>query len=764
MVCSIASANASGLMATANAASGLVLTKGLPQPPRQASQPYTLITLFTPWTNRSGRPSLPAVCLPFWSISPIATGMSSFATLAETRRLGAPIVRLFRVALGRDPDPIALQHYALRLGGGAALQDLARDIVESEEFRRRHGCDASPGAAFAARMAAAVAPEGAARAAAQAALLAAAEMGMDQAGLIATLSDSPQGRDSIPLLPGLAPGAPPDDPAAYWLWAQEYDNPTASDLARIPPLDGPRVAIMMAAGDSTVEGALRTLESLRCQVYGNWELLLTTRLLSSWPHDALAAAARGEPRLRLLKAPDEPVNPAERQQGLLVEASDELACFLDPGDTLPPTALHEVVTVFATHPETQLLFTDEDVADLDGRRDPRFKPDFSPDLLLAGNCIGQLAVYRTGLLNRIGGLRRETSPYAHYDLALRAAAALAEPGAIFHLPAMLCHRAEPATDWPAPADTLPRVAPALVAMEPTPWPRPRFRLPDPLPLVSVIILTRDRPDLLAACVAGVLGRTDYPTLELLIVDNDSRDAEALALLSRLETTPRVRVLRHPEPFNFAALNNAAAREAAGEVLLLLNNDTEVLHPDWLRELVSHVVRPGIGAVGARLLYPDGSVQHAGMLLGPAGTAVHVGRSAARDAPGYDGQLACARDLSAVTGACMALRRDTFFAVGGMEERLAVTWNDVDLCLRVRAAGLRVIWTPHATLLHREGVTRGLEADDPVKLARFRQEQAFMQTRWEQAMDVDPFLNPNLLASEAGPLVLTRPRVRRPWQR
>ena len=498
---------------------------------------------------------------------------------------------------------------------------------------------------------------------------------------------------------------------------------------------------------------------------GSW--YCTNRVRSAWPREALTAAAREEPRLRLLNAPEGPSSHADWQQAGLALCSGKLVCFLDAGDTLPPTALQEVVAAFVAHPECQLLYTDEDVADAGGRRAPRFKPDFSPDLLLAGNSIGQLAVYRVELVDRLGGLGAGRAPYAYYDLALRAAA-LIGAGGIFHVPAVLCHRAEPARDWPAFPECPSRVAPSklaeeLPAVERTGWPRLRFRLPDPPPLVSVIVPTRDRPDLLAACACGVLDRTDYPAIELLVVDNGSREPEAMALLSRLEATARVRVLRRPGDFNFSALNNTAAAEAAGEVLLLLNNDTEVLHSDWLDELVSHASRPDVGAVGARLLYPDGRVQHAGMLLGPGCAAVHVGRFARSDDPGYDGQLHCTRDLSAVTGACLALRRETFLSLGGMEERLAVAWNDVDLCLRVRAAGLRVIWTPHAVLLHREAASRGLEAEEAAKLARFRREQALMQERWQQAMEVDPFLNPNLLASEGGPLVLGRPRIRRPWQ-
>jgi GT2 family glycosyltransferase len=278
-----------------------------------------------------------------------------------------------------------------------------------------------------------------------------------------------------------------------------------------------------------------------------------------------------------------------------------------------------------------------------------------------------------------------------------------------------------------------------------------------------MVPNRDRAGLLAACLSGVLERTDYPAVELLVVDNGSTEPDTLDLLARLCSDDRVRVLRRPGPFNFAALNNEAAAAARGSVLLVLNNDTEVREPGWLREMVAHAVRPDVGAVGAKLLYPDGRLQHGGILLGPRGAATHVGRGAPGNDPGYLGQLACTRDLSAVTAACLAIRADTWRAIGGMDERLAVTWNDIDLCLRVRAAGLRVIWTPYATLMHREGVTRGLEAESASRHARFLQEQALVHATWGESLDCDPFLNPNLLATEAGPLSLTRPRRRRAWQ-
>ena len=276
--------------------------------------------------------------------------MSSFNSLAETRKLGGPVVRLFRVALGRDPDPMELQRYASRLRQGAALQDLATDMMRSVEFTRLMGCDSNADPVFVARIAANALPEGATREAARVALQTAAELGMNQADLVGMLSDSPHARDNIPLFPGLAPGASPDDTTAYRLWVEEYDSPVEADLHKIPPAAGPRIIISMAVGDITVEGLLRSLKSFQRQTYGNWELVLTHRVRSAWPSEALTAAALEEPRLHLLSAPEGPASHADWQQAALARCSGEFVCFLNAGDTLPPTALQEVVAAFAAHP------------------------------------------------------------------------------------------------------------------------------------------------------------------------------------------------------------------------------------------------------------------------------------------------------------------------------------------------------------------------------------------------------------------------------
>ncbi len=660
--------------------------------------------------------------------------MTPFTSATDAHEVGGSLLRLHRAALGRDPDAAGLAALTAAWRRGVRLPGLAHALAGTPEFAALHGPGtpddpASP--ATAARIAAQALPADDPAMPA----LAAAMAGLSRADAVAAIADAAPVRLRAPLLPGLFPGVLPDDPIAYALWVALYDTPPAG--LRLPPLQGPRVSLAMLAGDSEVEAALRTLASLQAGAYPDWELCLSTHLHSAWPRRVLERAAAEEPRLRLLPGP----GGLDGLNAALAARTGAAAGLLQPGDTLPPTALHEAVQAWTAHPAPALLYSDEDQAGPDGARfAPRFKPGYSPDAHQAGIPVGQLALHASALLDRLGGLRPGGGSWdPWHDLALRAAAH-AGPAAVLHVPAVLIHRAAP----PPPVQPRP----------------PQPALPDLRP-VTVILPTRDHADLLAASTAGVLHGTDYPALELLVVDNGSTDPDALALLDALAATSRVRVLRRPGPFNFAALNNAAALGATGEILVLLNNDTEMPDPAWLRELVRHAVRPDVGIVGARLLHRDGGLQHGGMVLGPAGRATHVLHGAPRDAPGYEGQLAVPRDLSAVTAACLAIPREVWMRVGGMDEGLPVAWNDVDLCQRVRRAGLRVLWTPDAVLLHLEGATRGEDAADPARQARFLADAARYRAAWGEAADEDPFLNPNLFATDDA-LVLAPPRRPRPW--
>jgi GT2 family glycosyltransferase len=270
-----------------------------------------------------------------------------------------------------------------------------------------------------------------------------------------------------------------------------------------------------------------------------------------------------------------------------------------------------------------------------------------------------------------------------------------------------------------------------------------WSMPEPAPKVSIIVPTRDRVELLRTCAEGVLKQTHYPDFELIVADNDSSEPQTLAYMEEIASDARVCIVRWPHPFNYSAINNFAARHARGEFLCLLNNDIEVIEPDWLSAMMREAVRPGVGAVGARLLYPDRTIQHAGVAIGIGNAAGHAHRGLEPGEPGYFAQALIARGASAVTAACLLVAKRHFDAVGGLDEvHLAVAYNDVDLCLKLQAAGLRNIYTPAATLIHHESKSRGLDFA-PEHLERYMRELAVFQEKWGTMRVVDPWHHPQL---------------------
>lgn len=546
-------------------------------------------------------------------------------------------------------------------------------------------------------------------------------------------------------------------------------------------------------GEGT-EGVFRqSIQSILTQLYADWELCIAADDRPFIQTFGSSAAAQ-DPRIHFVHDRPElalggaPVSHSFSDGGsgipaittatnaALKAATGEFVTFLRAGDILPENALYEVVVVLLMNPSLDILYTDYD--EVDGeviRSKPWFKPGWDPDLLLAHDYLNDLTVYRRALLEKVGFLRPEFAGAEFYDLALRATAATT-PDRIFHLPALLYHRRNTLKSQKGLSSGVAAVRDRLItsgykeaAIEPAPqmpeanriiWP-----LPKPLPLVSVIIPTRDRAELLARCVEGVLKRTDYTKLELLIVDNDSTEPATLALFAKLiDADKRVRVLHYPGKFNYSALNNVAAREAQGEVLLFLNNDIDVIEPGWLREMVSHAVRPDVGMVGAKLLFADERIQHAGVVFAPGGKMYHLYRLAEKDEAGYFGQLALTRTFSAVTAACAAARKSVFREAGGFNENnLAVAFNDIDLCLRLGDLGYRILWTPFAKLFHLESASRGPD-DDPVKKAQFLREWEYMRRTWGSLLDTeDPFHNPNLLFTDRHVEIPSAPRRTKPWK-
>ena len=424
------------------------------------------------------------------------------------------------------------------------------------------------------------------------------------------------------------------------------------------------------------------------------------------------------------------------------------------GCILARHALLRVAAEIAAHPNADLIYADDDHVDAQGGQyAPFYKPDWSIDLALEQNLVGGFCVFRRSLLEKLDATLAIDDGAVH-DLALRAAG---DAQRIHHIPEILSHRTAPLPAAPSEAAANAAIAtwqhgPTRPSLVPSSFGRGRNRiqwnLQAPEPRVSLIVPTRDRPELLAQCAGGLLERTDYPNFELIVADNDSQEPETHRLFARLQQDPRARVLSVPGPFNYSAINNAAASAATGEVLVLLNNDVDVIASGWLREMVGHAMRPDVGAVGARLLFGNGKIQHAGVVLGVGqfeggpGIAGHFGFHAPATDEGYGEQFVLTREVSAVTGACLALRRPVFQQAGGLDEtNLPVALNDVDLCLRIRALGLRIIWTPFAELYHLESASRG--SDQTAGSAeRFRRECRYLRDRWSAVLDADPFYNPN----------------------
>jgi GT2 family glycosyltransferase/SAM-dependent methyltransferase len=577
--------------------------------------------------------------------------------------------------------------------------------------------------------------------------------------------------------------AAPVDP--YDLWVREFDTLDDGDRAAMRAhIAGlarrPLISVVVPAYNTDERHLRDMIESVWQQIYPHWELCIADDA-STKPHVAriLQEFAALDPRIKIVRRETNGHVCAATNSALDL-ATGEFIALLDHDDILPEQALYEVAVELEAHPDADVVYSDSDHMDDSGRRwTPYFKTDWDPDLMLGHNMVSHLGVYRRSLVESVGRLRVGFEGSQDYDLMLRVAGATTR-SRIRHVPAILYHWRRNSASPSFSESELERCVVAArraireylersgtrAHVEPAPrtdsFTRVVYAVPDKRPLVSVIVPTRDRADLLARCADGVLTRTDYEPLELVIVDNDSREPETHRLLADLGKDPRVRVLQHPGDFNYAAMNNRAVREARGEIVVLLNNDVDVISSLWLEEMVSHALRPDVGAVGAKLLYPDGRVQHAGVVLGVGHGAGHYFHQASREDTGHFGLLVLTRRVSAVTAACMALRRSVYLDVGGMNETdFPVAFNDVDLCLRIGELGHAIVWTPHAELYHFESATRGAPTD-VAGLARLGKDAVSLRQRWGSVLTSDPYYNPNCSIKAAFFEPGFPPRRRKPW--
>ena len=555
--------------------------------------------------------------------------------------------------------------------------------------------------------------------------------------------------------------------ADYADWVRLYDTQTPADRRMLDERaqelgQGPMISVLLPVYETPEPWLKRCLDSVRAQVYGNWELCVVDDASPS-PHvmRILDDYARREPRIRVTRRPENG-HISKASNTALDMARGSYVALLDHDDELRPHALLEMADAIARNPGVGLLYSDEDKIDERGRRfHPYFKPDWNPDLLLSQNFMCHLAVIDTQLARSAGGFRTGFEGSQDHDLFLRCSSRL-EPWQIHHVPKVLYHwRAiagstaleRGAKDYASSAGAravqahlAPAVPGAVVEELAHGHYRVRWPLPDVPPPVSIIVPTRDRADLLRTCVESLLALTSYPDYEVVVVDNQSGDPEALDSLESLVNRDRIRVLRFDAPFNYSAINNWAVAQCRGDVVCLLNNDIEVISTDWLDELVSQALRPDIGAVGAMLYYPDRTIQHAGVILGLGGVANHIYTGQAAGHPGHGARALVAQNLSAVTGACLVVRRALYEQLGGLNERLQVAFNDIDFCLRLREAGHRNVWTPFAELIHHESATRGRD-ESPEKRERFLGEVRYMESRWADWLQSDPAYNRNLSLSD-----------------
>ena len=557
---------------------------------------------------------------------------------------------------------------------------------------------------------------------------------------------------------------PGEDP--YHGWLRLYD-PT--DKATMVAL-GQKIkdlgitttfSVVMPVYNPPLDYLRQAIESVQAQVYPHWEICIADDASpNAAVRELLTELAAQDPRIKLVFREKNGHISAATNSALEIATGDYIA-LMDNDDLLPPHALAYMALAAHQHPQAGLIYSDEDKVTEDNvRQAPYFKCQFNYELFLSQNMISHFGVYRRSVLEEIGGFRVGYEGAQDWDLALRVIEKVG-PENIVHVPRVLYHwRIFPGStalaleekDYALKAQIesitshLQRIGKPDTQVYPAPGIpgllRIKHRLPDPLPLVSIVIPTRDRVELLSMCVNSILEKTAYPNYQIVVVDNGSTDEKALAYLDSIAKDERVKVIRADIPFNYSALNNMGVAQTDGEYLVLMNNDIEITQTDWLEEMLAFACQPDIGCVGAQLWYPNNTLQHGGVVLGIGGVASHAHKGIPRGNFGYFGRASAHQMFSAVTAACLMIRKSTYQAVDGFDETLKVAYNDVDFCLKVRAQGLRNLYNPFASFIHHESASRGSDQEGSNQ-QRLAAEAAIMKQRWGALIADDPAYSPNL---------------------
>ena len=573
------------------------------------------------------------------------------------------------------------------------------------------------------------------------------------------------------------------EPGDYQLWIELFDSLTDAERAAIKSgIDRfskrPLISILMPVYNTERQWLTRAIESVRAQLYPNWELCISDDASTS-PHvkEILDNYAKIDERIRVFYR-DTNGHISLNSNSALALATGEFIALMDDDDELAEHALFWVANEILCHPDVDLIYSDEDKIDVVGQRyDAYFKPDWNPALMLSQNMFSHLGVYRRSLVEKVGGFRAGFEGSQDHDLVLRCADVSA-PERIRHISRVLYHwRARPGSTasaeaikakpyaWQAAASAIEehlrrRGILGNVVQTLGQYYQINYQIHPPVPKVSIVMPTACKLQLLKPCVDSLFARTTYADFELLLVVSDIRFADAgqEAYLKSLKANPRIRILTYEDkPYNFSWLNNWAVAQSTGTVLCFMNDDIEIITPDWLEKLVARVQLEGVGAVGPMLYYPNETIQHAGVILGIGGVAGHAFVGMQKGHGGYFGRAALEQDLSCVTAACMVMRRSVFDELNGYDEKLAVAFNDVDLCIRMRRAGWRIIWTPQVEMYHHESASLGRH-DSPKWKELFDREVKHILERWGDVLENDPFYNPNLSLSTNNFTLAFPPRI------
>lgn len=551
---------------------------------------------------------------------------------------------------------------------------------------------------------------------------------------------------------------------AYQEWIKQNDTLTKADLDNIKVdirnfSKTPKISIVMPVYNVDVRWLKEAIDSVKNQAYENWELCISD---DNSPNPKIKSFLNNyqntDSRIKVFFR-SENGHISENSNSALSLVTGEWIALMDHDDLLPVNALYEVAKIINLNPQVNLIYSDEDKIDEGNVRfSPHFKSDFNLDLLYSQNYISHLGVYKTDIAKQINGFRKGVEGSQDYDFLLRYLLVSGTEN-IVHIPKILYHwRAIEGSTALATGEKSYTTEAAIKALKyyfnelnedvtvsqgkVANTYRVQWNIKNE-PLVSLIIPTYNGYKITKQAIDSILNKSTYSNFEILLVDNNSDDKQALDYFKKINKHPKVRVLRYPYPFNYSAINNFAVKEAKGEIIGLINNDVEVINEDWLSEMVSQANRPDIGCVGAMLYYPNDIIQHAGVVIGIGGVAGHSHKYYPRNHHGYFSRLYLVQNYSAVTAACLLIKKSIFDEVGGLNEKdLTVAFNDVDFCLKVQKAGYRNLWTPYAELYHHESISRGHE-DNPEKIARFNKEVNYMLSTWNTKEKGDRYYNPNL---------------------